>query len=98
MTPRVLFIINPAAGGGLGMRRWRRFETWLAKESTLAGGVGLNFNRASEASEPRRVVFTTEPGEAERIAAGAARDHDLLVAVGGDGTVCEVGNGLMSVP
>jgi len=98
MTPRVLFIINPAAGGGLGMRRWQRFEGALARQSALPASVGPRVNSWTEGPDLWGKVFTSAPGEAERIAAGAALDHDLLVAVGGDGTVSQVCNGLMSVP
>jgi YegS/Rv2252/BmrU family lipid kinase len=44
-----------------------------------------------------RVLETREPGHGERLAAAAADlGHDRVVAVGGDGTVQEVINGLMS--
>jgi YegS/Rv2252/BmrU family lipid kinase len=44
-----------------------------------------------------RVVVTRHAGEAEQLAAAAATDgHDRVVAVGGDGTVQEVVNGLLS--
>jgi diacylglycerol kinase (ATP) len=43
-----------------------------------------------------RILETREPGHAERLAAAAADlGHDRVVAVGGDGTVQEVLNGLM---
>jgi diacylglycerol kinase (ATP) len=46
-----------------------------------------------------RLIETREPGHAERLAAGAADlGHDRVVAVGGDGTVQEVVNGLMAGP
>jgi diacylglycerol kinase (ATP) len=44
-----------------------------------------------------KVLETREPGHAEQLAAAAADlGHDRVVAVGGDGTVQEVVNGLMS--
>jgi YegS/Rv2252/BmrU family lipid kinase len=44
-----------------------------------------------------RVLETREPGHAERLAAAAADlGHDRVVAVGGDGTIQEVVNGLMA--
>jgi diacylglycerol kinase (ATP) len=38
--------------------------------------------------------MSTRPGELTELAASAARDYELLVAVGGDGTVNEVANGI----
>lgn len=43
------------------------------------------------------VVLTRARGHAIELAAGAASDHDLIVAAGGDGTIHEVANGLLSV-
>lgn len=45
----------------------------------------------------RDFAMTTRPGEAEEIASRAT-DYDVVVACGGDGTVHEVVNGLMSIP
>lgn len=63
----------------------------------VAGG-----GRAARAIEslapPEAVVrITTRPGEAEELAA-AAHGHDRVIAVGGDGTVQEVVNGLLAQP
>jgi YegS/Rv2252/BmrU family lipid kinase len=46
---------------------------------------------------PHTTVLTEAPGHARELAA-ASEGHDLVVAVGGDGTVHEVLNGLMSLP
>jgi diacylglycerol kinase (ATP) len=44
-----------------------------------------------------RLLETREPGHAERLAAAAADlGHDRVIAVGGDGTIQEVLNGLMA--
>ena len=44
-----------------------------------------------------RLVVTRAPGDAERLAGSAADDgHDRIVAVGGDGTVQEIINGLVN--
>lgn len=51
--------------------------------------------RLREAGLAFELVETRAPGEAMQLAEGAARDYDVLVAAGGDGTVHEVVNGLM---
>jgi diacylglycerol kinase (ATP) len=73
-----LVIINPAAGGGRVGRKWPRIET------ELRGSLGA-FEHA-----------ITKPGlGAQAIAAEAARKgFQRVIAVGGDGTVNEVINGL----
>lgn len=78
-TRRILAIVNPAAGGGRGARRF----------DPLRGAL--------ESWPGRLVVSTTrERGDAERLAADAAREgFALLVAVGGDGTVHEIVNGIL---
>ncbi|MEU9418154.1 diacylglycerol kinase family protein [Streptomyces sp. NPDC051000] len=64
-----------------------------------AGGDGDRMVAALEAVGAAEVhtVRTTAPGDARDIAfklAGAAEPPDLIVSVGGDGTVCEVATGL----
>ncbi|NTU71657.1 MAG: diacylglycerol kinase family lipid kinase [Coriobacteriia bacterium] len=49
------------------------------------------------ANLPHDLVVTERAGHATELAAGA-RDYELVVAVGGDGTVHEVLNGLMRFP
>jgi YegS/Rv2252/BmrU family lipid kinase len=71
-------IVNPAAQNGSAGRRWPR----LAER---ARGLGLEL-------EP---VFTEAPGHATVLARAAADDgRELVAALGGDGTVNEVVNGL----
>jgi diacylglycerol kinase (ATP) len=41
------------------------------------------------------VLFTERPGDAARLAAGAAAKYEIITAVGGDGTINEVVNGLV---
>ena len=48
---------------------------------------------------PAEVIFSTAPGEAENLAyRGALEGFSPIVAVGGDGTLQEVANGLMRSP
>jgi YegS/Rv2252/BmrU family lipid kinase len=74
----VLFIVNPASGGGKTARDWSGIEAWLPS-------TGLQFE----------VATTTRPLEATEIAERAVRQsRPVIVAVGGDGTLNEVVNGL----
>lgn len=78
--PRAIFIVNPAAAGG----RAARAEP-LIREA-FAGRPG---------AQPEFAV-TQRSGHAVELAAEAARGgYDPIVAVGGDGTVHEVANGLL---
>jgi len=81
MTQRspVAVIVNPAANKGGARRRW------AAIEAELAARLG-----------PFRPQFTTAPGHATALARLALADGARrFVAVGGDGTVNEVLNGLI---
>lgn len=62
-----------------------RHSRWRRLESSLTE-LGLAFDRAISSSAQH----------ARALARNAAGSYDLLVAAGGDGTVCEVMNGLMS--
>ncbi len=75
-----LAIVNPLAGGGRALRAWAAAEPALA---ALGARVG--------------VARTEWPGHAEALARDAAEDGgwDMVLAVGGDGTVNEVVNGLL---
>lgn len=80
MPDRAFFIVNPAASGGRTGRLWH--DRLRARALELFPGA--------------RWTLTTGPGQAAALAAGAcAEGADLVVAVGGDGTVNEVVNGLM---
>jgi YegS/Rv2252/BmrU family lipid kinase len=71
-------IVNPAAAGGRLGREW----------STTA-------ERLAEWGLSAPVVFTEAPGHATKLAAAAVADGVARVVVaGGDGTVCEVAEGL----
>ena len=74
-----LLIVNPAAGEG----RAGRLRPWLLERLRFAGSAA-------------RLVETRGPGHARDLALHAAEQgHDRVVAVGGDGTVQEVVNGVM---
>ncbi len=72
------FIVNPVAGRGRTRRQWPEVERFLRT-------LGLEY----------QANFTQKPGDAT-VAARAAKEEgfDAVVAVGGDGTIQEVANGL----
>lgn len=79
---RTLFIVNPAAGHGRAGGRWEKTRT-LAK----AMFPGMELAR------------TDKPGHGRELARQATADGvELIVAVGGDGTLGEVVDGYLSVP
>ena len=80
-APRTpLFIVNPIAGSGHAHGIVPRLEAWLREQGIEA-----------------RLIETREPGHAERLAAAATDlGHDRVIAVGGDGTIQEVLNGLLA--
>jgi diacylglycerol kinase (ATP) len=74
----VHLVVNPAAAGGRVGRQWPRLRERLA-----AVGLDLPFS------------VTQAPGHASALAAEAvASGHDVVVAAGGDGTICETLQGL----
>lgn len=75
---RIACILNPNARDGLALRQWDKFEPAL-KEA----GFEIGLHR------------TEGPGHAMDIAQSLVEeDHELVVAIGGDGTVHEVASGL----
>lgn len=75
---RAAFLVNPAAAGGSTGRRWPE----LAHRAAAAGLVGDAF-------------FSERPGHLSELARETAlAGAELLVVVGGDGSVHEVANGL----
>lgn len=72
-------VVNPVAAGGRTARLWPDIQAALRAQD-------LTFDYA----------FTTGPGHAIELARQAvADDYPLVVALGGDGTINEVANGLM---
>lgn len=78
---RVHAIVNPTSSGGTTGKAWETIQ------KTLNSAIGsFTFH------------ITTEAGDAAHQAAQAIQDRrDLLVVVGGDGTLSEVVNGLLQV-
>ena len=77
---RTTFVVNPRAAAGKTGRRWAAREVKLREHFPLG-----------------EVMFTRARGDATHIAKDAVeRGQDFIVAVGGDGTVHEVVNGLMA--
>ncbi len=73
----VLFIVNPASGGGRAAREWSAIEGWLPSSGLSCEAVLTT--RPLEATEiAERAVRQSQP---------------VIVAVGGDGTLNEVVNG-----
>ena len=78
-VPYAKVIVNPVAGGGSVRREWPRISRQLRD-------VGLSFDHE----------FTTGAGHAIEIARQAADSgYGYLIAVGGDGTMSEVANGIL---
>ena len=75
----IFLIINPFAGRG------KKGKT--AVESALSW--------LKENAENVEYAYTQHPGHAIQLANNAAADYDVIVAVGGDGTVNEVAQGLI---
>ena len=75
---KTVFIVNPKAGGGRAMRVWRRMESLLR-----------------DAGQSYQLYYTRCRGDATSIAEKArSNGAELIVGVGGDGTLLEVVNGL----
>ena len=76
---RTKVIVNPEAGSGSVGRKWPNISWQLQKE-------GLTFDHE----------FTKGPGDALDIASRSiSNGYQCLIAVGGDGTVNEVANGIL---
>ena len=89
--------LGPAGGNA---RRWRgRLRVGLICNPAAGGGRGAQVGSAVTEGLRRRGflvrhVTTEGPGQATTAAEDMARSSDVVVAVGGDGTVNEVVNGL----
>lgn len=79
---RTLVIANPAAHSGDGAAAAKRVEKFFSSHANATDGFELRLTQA--------------PGDGMRMARESA-DFDTIVALGGDGIIHEVANGLMSV-
>lgn len=81
MSARCFIIVNPAAGRGRARRAWETAIRPMLQTS------GLPFTE----------VYEERPGAAVPLAEQATRDgYEIVAAVGGDGTVHEILNGILS--
>jgi diacylglycerol kinase (ATP) len=79
VSAKTVFLVNPASDNGVTGKRW----------PSLA-------NRAAQLGLEGETLFSERPGHLIELAERAARDGaGLVVAVGGDGTLNEVVNGLV---
>ena len=79
---KVLFVVNPAAGHGRGHARWEKGRELAAR-----------------LWPEHEVRVTDRPGHGRELARAAILDGtELVVAVGGDGTLGEVVDGYLSLP
>lgn len=76
---RTAFVVNPHAGGGRGQKTWNKIESFLRKKKV-----------------EYEVYFAGINGEDATQAAALASGNgaEMIVAIGGDGTVKEVVNGM----
>lgn len=78
--PLPLVILNPESAGGATREAWPK----------IASDLATHFGAFSR-------EFTSHPGEGVELAANAARKGTkLIIACGGDGTISEVANGILS--
>ena len=75
---KAVFLVNPASANGSTGKRWPR--------APRAGRSELGLD-----AEP---LLSERPGQLIELAREAAAAHELLVVVGGDGTLNEVVNGV----
>ncbi|GEE00690.1 hypothetical protein nbrc107696_11360 [Gordonia spumicola] len=78
---RLVAIVNPISGGGAAKEQWPAVEAELAR-------LGVS---------DVEVIESTSSADATALAAAAARDGAVAVAVGGDGQVRDVAAGVLTV-
>ncbi len=90
MTRRIAIILNPVAGRAKANSHREKLERLLEEAA----------NRLSMPNSAYwSIAETSEPGEAERLAKGAASyGFEVVAAAGGDGTLSDVLNGVVGTP
>lgn len=74
------FIVNPVAGNGQGHKSWQKIQ-WLLKQANINFDFGIS----------------THPQHSTHLASAAVlKGHRHIVAVGGDGTINEIINGIFT--
>ena len=76
--PRIACILNPKARDGISSKSWPEFETALT-----AAGFEIDIHETQRVGHAMEIAYDL-----------LSDDHDMIVAVGGDGTVHEVASGL----
>jgi YegS/Rv2252/BmrU family lipid kinase len=88
--PRVKLILNPASDRGRTAKIGEALQALLHQRAEIERQRGIHYELHWE--------LTERPGQAIEITGQAAAEgFDMVVAVGGDGTVHEVVNGLMKI-
>jgi len=88
--PRIKLILNPASDKGRTAKIGEALQVLLHERAEVERQKGTHYELHWE--------LTEQGGQATELAAQAGKDgFDVVVAVGGDGTVHEVVNGLMQV-
>ena len=93
---RTLLIANPAAQSGRGAQGVREVERALREAST--GKTHLGAPDRPNGPSDLEVMLTERPGHAVELAERHGGSCDTVVALGGDGIIHEVVNGLMRIP
>ena len=76
--PRIACILNPKARDGVSAKRWPEFETAL-----VAAGFEIDLHETKAVGHAMSIAYDLLDD-----------DHDMIVAVGGDGTAHEVASAL----
>ena len=93
---RTLLIANPAAQSGRGAQGAREVERALREAST--GKTYLGAPGRPNGPSDLEVMLTERPGHAVELAERHGGSCDTVVALGGDGIIHEVVNGLIRIP